>query len=398
MDQNNSYLIPENNRKKRIEPSNPAVDMIRYKLEALYEREPNARQEMVEAKQAQPPRSKHQEFMYRLSTSGRRMEEIQAAWHDYYAKLPDHEKHEVWQEFYSQHAHARQEEARPPTEDQNPVVISHEMPVLQAPRPDRRSPASIKKQILSKIKSNRIKETKAKKHLQSLFVGLTTGILVLLIGLFGLFNELVIIPFIRPAAAGATPIILSSDAPAPSADPELIIPKINAQLPVIYGAQSVAEKDIQRALEGGVFHYPTTAVPGQNGNAAYFGHSSNNIFNKGNYKFAFLLLKELEPGDIFYQTYQSKVYTYKVFKKQIVNPDETWVLGPVEGKAATSVLITCDPPGTTLRRLVVWGEQISPDPTVNSAAVEPSPALMTQDLPGKEPNFIVRFWRVITPF
>src|SRR5690606_31253571 len=186
--------------------------------------------------------------------------------------------------------------------------------------------------------------------------------------LFGLFNEMVIAPFIRPGSAAATPIILDVNAPAPNDKSEVIIPKINAQLPVVYGSQSIAEGDVQKALENGVFHYPTTAEPGQDGNVAIFGHSSNNIFNQGKYKIAFVLLRELEPGDIFYLTHEGTVYTYKVYSKRVINPDETWVLGPVEGKQATAALITCDPPGSTRKRLVVWGEQISPDPGGNRAA------------------------------
>jgi sortase A len=170
------------------------------------------------------------------------------------------------------------------------------------------------------------------------------------------------------------------------------VPKINVQLPIVYGAQSVREEDVQKSLEQGVFHYPTTAVPGQLGNAAYFGHSSNNIFNKGKYKFAFVLLHELEPGDIFYLTKDGKVFTYKVFKKQVVNPTDTWVLNSVEGKAATATLITCDPPGSSARRLVVWGEQISPSPTGNTVAATPSEALASADLPSDSPSFWNRLW------
>jgi len=47
------------------------------------------------------------------------------------------------------------------------------------------------------------------------------------------------------------------------------------------------------------------------------------------------------------------------------------VLNNVPDKPATATLITCDPPGTSLNRLVVWGEQISPDP---SGATAPVPA------------------------
>ncbi|HEY5805952.1 MAG TPA: class D sortase [Candidatus Saccharimonadales bacterium] len=414
--EDNSYLLARPN-KQHVKPlshaDNPAVEMLRRKIDAMYLQEPSAKQEAAEVKHLQAPGSKHQNFMRQLTTSGKSMAEIQTAWHNYYAALPDNEKHDVWQEFYRANAKDRQLHAQNVQQNQyaapyalepaaekarlKPVIVSHEAPTHEEKQPDKRSAAGIKKQILKRVSTSRSTQEKAKQHLQSLAFGIGVGTLALLIALFGLFNELVVAPFIRPGSAAATPIILNSGAPAPSSSPEVIIPKLNAQLPVVYGGQSLAESEVQKALEDGVFHYPTTAVPGQNGNVAIFGHSSNNIFNKGKYKFAFVLLKELEPGDIFYMTYEGKVYTYKVYGKKIVNPEDTWVLGPVEGKVATVALITCDPPGTTRHRLVVWGEQIGPDPSDNSTSATPSEALKTQDLPGKGPNTWTRFWRSVNP-
>lgn len=398
----NSYLLQRSGNshvKPLAHADNAAVQMLRHKLDALYRQEPEARQEAKIAERAGSHRSKHQEFMHRLTTSGRSMAEIQAAWHEYYAGLPDREKHEVWQEFYQANATSRAGTAQPagahyaqhePTLQQS-VVANHE-PAKTTAKPKRRSKstAAIKKKVLKRVRINAKAQEKAKQHLQSLAFGIGLGALALLIALFGLFNELVITPFIRPGSAAATPIILNADGPAPSSTPEVIIPKLNAQLPVIYGSQSLDENEIQKALEEGVFHYPTTASPGQNGNVAIFGHSSNNIFNKGKYKFAFVLLREMEPGDIFYLTYEGKVYTYKVFTKKVVLPEETWVLTSTEGKTATAALITCDPPGSTKHRLVVWGEQISPDPAANTATAEPSPELEEQALPGKSQSWLTR--------
>jgi hypothetical protein len=44
------------------------------------------------------------------------------------------------------------------------------------------------------------------------------------------------------------------------------------------------------------------------------------------------------------------------------------VIHDSRGKQATAELITCDPPGISTNRLVVWGEQISPSPTGNTNA------------------------------
>src|SRR6185436_16970433 len=85
---------------------NAAVDMIRKKIETLYRVEPDVVDEAVESFQAPAnKRSKHQQFMYDLTTSGKPLAEIQTAWHIYYQGLSDHDKHEVWQEFYAANQH-----------------------------------------------------------------------------------------------------------------------------------------------------------------------------------------------------------------------------------------------------------------------------------------------------
>ncbi|MGH7157620.1 MAG: sortase [Candidatus Saccharimonadales bacterium] len=431
----NSYILP--NKQRRIEPlsargggrASAAAELIRKKIDTLYDHEPDIKEELAHPPKAAKPLSKHQQFMHDLSTSGKSLAQIQTDWHGYYSQLPDHEKHEVWQEFYQAneratsnyakfiagnagaHPAARPPYPMPPHTEHADAKKEHAGTVVNiiagqpvghqlTPSAKRRTVASIKNHVLSKVRARSRAQSKAKKHLQSLVFGVGLGSLAVFIFLFGLFNERFIIPFIQPSGrAEATPIILSLDGIAPSSAPELIIPKINVQLPVVYDLPSSDEPTVQKGLEEGIIHYPNTAVPGQRGNAAYFGHSSNNIFNKGQYKFAFVLLHELVPGDIFYLTYNGKAYTYKVYEKRIVKPTDTWVLGPVAGKTATATLITCDPPGTSTNRLVVWGEQITPDPNANAAApVPPETPPATEELPSDGPTLWTRFWRWITPW
>ena len=77
---------------------------------------------------------------------------------------------------------------------------------------DKRSTAAIKRQITDKINLSSKTQAKAVQHAKSLLFGLASGAIVLAIVLFGLFNEMVIAPFIRPSSqASATPIILSTD-------------------------------------------------------------------------------------------------------------------------------------------------------------------------------------------
>src|SRR5206468_200174 len=88
--------------------SNPAADLIRKRVEVAYRHEPEAQDEIEEVEElsSKAKRSKHQQFIYNLTNSGRPLHEINTAWHEYYAGLTDAEKHEVWQEFYNTHSQA----------------------------------------------------------------------------------------------------------------------------------------------------------------------------------------------------------------------------------------------------------------------------------------------------
>lgn len=410
------YILP--GKSGRVEPlhdqtaasdtspsgTNAAVSLIKEKLARLYnEAEPDAAKIAHEATSA-PVRSPHQQFMYELSTSGKSLAQIQTEWHNYYTSLPDDQKHQVWQEFYEANDSGNfytpprpQPAATSPkaAADNHAVVSTHLTPV-QA-RPTARKPKDIRRTIRHHVQKRAAAlSTAQKQNLHSLLFGLSTGFVVLLIFMFGFFNEIIIAPFIQPGRANATPIIIDNASIASSGKTEVIIPKINVEIPVVYGLTTNAESVIENNLEDGVVHYPSTEVPGQQGNVAIFGHSSNNIFNKGKYKFAFVLLHELRAGDTFYLTYNKQVFAYKVITRKVVDPSEIGVLDDVPGQSATATLITCDPPGTSLHRLVVVGEQISPDPVENAAGNNnPAPSTtspVATRLAGNGPTLWSRFW------
>lgn len=375
---------------KTIDPLSPpdkdnaAADLIRSKLAELYAEEPDAKEESTDAEQPAVHHSKHQQFMHTLNHSGKSLAEIQTAWHDYYAKLSDKEKHEVWQEFYEQHDHGSAAPAVAPT---------HSKPASKpsTPKPkttDTRSASDIQEHVVQRVKVRRRKLTK-REHLKSLLFGLSAGFLAVVILMFGFFNERFIAPFITPSKSVSNEsIIIDPSSTTAGPDPEIIIPKINVELPVIYTQDSIDEAAMQSALEQGVVHYAITPNPGEKGNGAIFGHSSNNILNKGKYKFAFVLLHRLEVGDTFILQKDSKRYVYKVFNKKIVPPTDVSVLNETYGKTATFSLITCDPPGTSTNRLVVTGEQITPNPAKNKASTAKAVGADQQpsELPSNSPS------------
>ncbi|MCA9318301.1 sortase [Candidatus Saccharibacteria bacterium] len=440
---------------KTIQPLPPdakdeaAIRLQREKVARAYGDEPNA-VETITKSQAEAAPSKHQLYMRELSASGRSLAEIQTAWHHYYTKLSDAEKHEVWQEFYSANQHTPYQKL---FQKQQPVAsrlgIDNQAAVVQpggngiptpvssstgvfvgapalsentiSPRAQR-SPKKPKQpsRLAAAVRSSKTTQkvlattagkkaqkhlTRAKKtisangklntkhHLQSLAFGLGMGGIVLAILLFSFFNEYIIAPFIQPSRkVTAAPVIMSTQTAAASAQPTVIVPKINIQIPIDFNLSATDESTVQTALEEGVIHYPSTVLPGQNGNGAYFGHSSSNIFNNGKYKFAFVLLHQLTTGDIFYITHNGKVYAYQVFAREIVPPTQVSVLHDTKGKTATAVLITCDPPGLSTNRLVVWGEQVSPNPATNTTP-EPKAQTTPDKLSSNGPTLWTRIVR-----
>jgi LPXTG-site transpeptidase (sortase) family protein len=160
--------------------------------------------------------------------------------------------------------------------------------------------------------------------------------------------------------------------PPPTTESQLVIPKIKVMAPIVY-EPSLNEADILRALQSGVIHYATTSVPGQAGNVVIFGHSSDDWWDSGNYKFVFVLLDKLTVGDQVIIDYQARRYTYLVTGSRVVAATDFSVLKPTV--TPTLTLITCSPLGTSLRRLVVTAKQVSPG--VNNGATASASAPVT---------------------
>ena len=210
--------------------------------------------------------------------------------------------------------------------------------------------------------------------LSSLLIKLGISLIIMSVALFIavfyplVFSELKYI-FLRPNEK--TKVIVESIASGDkksekyyvkAIDPEfgIFIPKIGANVSVVPNISPFDSKIYQQALTKGVAHAEGTVYPGQIGNTFIFSHSSVNIYDANRYNAVFYLLRKLDIDDIFYLTYQGKVYKYKVFDKKIVEATEINYLNP-NTKNNQATLMTCWPPGTTLKRLVVLGELVSQD-------------------------------------
>ena len=114
------------------------------------------------------------------------------------------------------------------------------------------------------------------------------------------------------------------------------------------------ESGYDKALHDGVVHVRGTGLPWQKGANVYIaGHRVGYPGTKSN--LVFWDLNTLEKGDeIFLTDSDGTRYTYKVFEKRVISPDEVSILRPTKGKNLVS-LQTCTLPDYS-HRLIVRGE------------------------------------------
>ena len=138
-----------------------------------------------------------------------------------------------------------------------------------------------------------------------------------------------------------------------STDFGLVIPKINANAVVVSNVDAGDKKAYLTALKTGVAHALGTALPGEVGNTYLFAHSVGNFWEINQWNAVFYLLRELVPGDEVDIFYKNKRYIYVVYDKKILEPNETGYLEAITDFPRLT-LQTCWPPGTTLKRLLVF--------------------------------------------
>lgn len=132
----------------------------------------------------------------------------------------------------------------------------------------------------------------------------------------------------------------------------LSIPKLKIDRVVV----QIGGEDLAKSL----IQYPGTALPGQYGNTVIFGHSVlPQFFNPKNYKTIFSTLPLLREGDEILVDFDGVLYRYVISKMIEASPQDISVLEQQYDSEYLS-LITCVPPGTYLRRLVVKARLVNP--------------------------------------
>jgi sortase A len=304
--------------------------------------------------------------------------------HQQHATLTDDTAryHNEWQEYYRQYY------------ERYYVGQLHQALKDKERQPNEQPDAKESADISTLRKNVRSKAGKVRKSRH--FIPVMSAFVVVLVVMFLQYNQIIIAnveAYVSPGSIDPQNIVVDPNSDLHvSAAPRLIIPKINVDVPVIYDVGY--DHDAQMAaMEKGVAHFAipgANSVPGQVGNTVFSGHSSNDLFDPGDYKFIFAQLNKLQQGDTIYVNYNSIRYTYTVTKTEVVKPTDVQSLYGLDDKPYLT-LITCTPLGTALNRLLVKAEQVAPDPS-KAMAENAQTANSGAAIPGNGPSALERLF------
>jgi sortase A len=261
--------------------------------------------------------------------------------------------------------------------------------------------STIKDNLRQKIRKKATENAKFS-HRHRHLIPIIAGIVVVLIILFLQYNRLIFAPIMAYVSPGNSPAseieaIDPTITQTISPEPRLIIPKLNIDVPVHFGVQL---SDVMASMNNGVAHYRiagASAYPGEIGNLVITGHSAGDIYSSNPYKYIFSGLERLNDGDLIYINYNSVRYTYRVTKKEVVEPTNVAAL-VVNTDKPILTLVTCTPLGTSRYRLLVTAEQISPNPDTAESSKNPVTVdqNLDQEMPSNEPSFFEGIWNWLT--
>lgn len=106
-------------------------------------------------------------------------------------------------------------------------------------------------------------------------------------------------------------------------------------------------------LSKNLVQYYGPSDPTQRGTDVIYGHSTiPQWFDPHNYKAIFATLHTIKEGDSIILNVAGTNYTYKIFSVQITDPEDTNIFAQSYDNSYVTI-VTCTPPGTTWKRLVV---------------------------------------------
>lgn len=376
MDSNNGGLSPAERQ------HNTATDIARRKVLSAYSSAGLANVSGSEQT------SSYKQAPIKTDVSKQDWNKYHSAWQDYYQKY--------YSEYYAKAAKQYIEtEKLKVRRDENDQKLLENTHVTQ--KTDKELVEASLKDFIKARASKKFKLRKKSHHLIPIF----SGISVVLIVLFLQYNRMIFAPimaYISPGNTTDTGItaIDPTITDTPSAEPKLIIPKLNVNVPISFGISN-DETSVMDAMNHGIAHYSipgANALPGQVGNFVVTGHSAGDIYSNNQYKFIFSGLERLNNGDLIYVNYNSTRYTYSVAKKDTVEPTNVAALVYSTTKPVMT-LITCTPLGTDRYRLLVTAEQVNPAPAPSTSTSEPTATNEVPNntvLPSNEKSFFEKTW------
>ncbi|MBD1370832.1 class D sortase [Hazenella sp. IB182357] len=124
---------------------------------------------------------------------------------------------------------------------------------------------------------------------------------------------------------------------------DLIIPNLNAQIPIIEGTN-------EDELEQGIGHYAGSVLPGEHDNSVLSGHRDT-VFRR---------IGELKVGDEIHVRAQQDTFVYRITKTWITKPDDRTVI--VSHDEPILTLTTCYPfqyVGTAPERYIIQSKLVT---------------------------------------
>jgi len=123
------------------------------------------------------------------------------------------------------------------------------------------------------------------------------------------------------------------------------IPKIN----IVDATVSNQDSDLAHHL----VQFNSDSIPPKEGNTVIFGHSTlPQLYNPKDYKTIFANAYKLSTGDQIIVSVDNIKYSYKIENITVVEPTDTSVLSQ-DFSDSFLTIITCTPPGTIWKRLVI---------------------------------------------
>lgn len=245
--------------------------------------------------------------------------------------------------------------------------------------------------------NDKAKKVRGSRH----FMPIMAACAVMIVFLFLQYNRVLfayVEAYVSPGATDPESIIVSPNTTKVATnESRLLIPKIAVDVPIVWDANAADTNSLNKAMDKGIVWFNiqgANAKPGEKGNFVVSGHSSNDWTDSGDYKFIFARLEKMAAGDVVYANYNGTRYTYKITGTKVVKPTDVASLQIGNDKPYIT-LITCTPLGTAQNRLLVFGEQISPNPNEAKTAEQNSnTATSTKKMPANSPTFLQRIFGI----